>query len=200
MVLAQNIPSVIGKASTEGITLVALVITIIVLVILAAVSINAVQQGGIIQKAKDARDAYTTAAELEDKEISKASIKIASRAAEKDFIPKNTPYKLKNTYLTGVSIGEYTGANGFVTETIQSFQSKLPDGYKIYGINEEELSVDAYVSTGMIVKNSKGQIIGRVVVFGDVAEAEASVGKIGNSDYLDLTRRINSKVIRLPAR
>ena len=42
----------------KGITLVALVITIIVLIILAGVSINAVQNGGIINNAKEARNEY----------------------------------------------------------------------------------------------------------------------------------------------
>ena len=43
--------------NTNGITLIALVVTIVVLLILAGVSINAVfGQDGIIQKAKDAQN------------------------------------------------------------------------------------------------------------------------------------------------
>lgn len=45
----------------KGITLVALVITIIVLIILAGVSISAAFNSGIIGNAKNARDEYNTA-------------------------------------------------------------------------------------------------------------------------------------------
>jgi len=47
------------KKTNKGITLVALVITIIILIILAGVSINAVMNGGLITNAKDAKDEYS---------------------------------------------------------------------------------------------------------------------------------------------
>ena len=48
--------------SENGITLIALVVTIVVLIILATISINAViGQGGIIEKVKDAKDFHTNA-------------------------------------------------------------------------------------------------------------------------------------------
>ena len=53
------------KNTQKGITLVALVITIIVLLILAMVSIKIVIDGGLIQKAKDATDTHTIGAEKE---------------------------------------------------------------------------------------------------------------------------------------
>jgi len=50
------------KSKTQkGITLIALIITIIVLLILAVVAIGAVQNDGIIEYAKNARDQYETA-------------------------------------------------------------------------------------------------------------------------------------------
>ena len=56
----------IHKRNTQkGITLVALVITIIVLLILAMVSIKIVLDGGLITKAKDATDTHTIGAEKE---------------------------------------------------------------------------------------------------------------------------------------
>ena len=49
-------PSVIGKASTAGITLVALVVTIVVLLILAGITINYVfSDNGIFAKASEAQ-------------------------------------------------------------------------------------------------------------------------------------------------
>ena len=53
------------KNTQKGITLVALVITIIVLLILAMVSIKIVMDGGLITKAKDATAQHTIAAEKE---------------------------------------------------------------------------------------------------------------------------------------
>jgi len=47
--------------SQKGITLIALIITIIVLLILAVVTIGAVQNDGIIEYAKEARNSYETA-------------------------------------------------------------------------------------------------------------------------------------------
>jgi len=62
----RNNPSVGGTASTAGITLVALVVTIIVLIILAGVSISLVLgDNGIITKAREAKTNYQTAAENE---------------------------------------------------------------------------------------------------------------------------------------
>lgn len=61
----------------KGITLVALVITIIVLIILAGVSIALlVDQDGIVNKAKDAKTNYQTAAGEEANTISDLFTKI----------------------------------------------------------------------------------------------------------------------------
>ena len=53
--------------SQKGITLIALIITIIVLLILAVVAIGAVQNDGIINHAKNARDRYENAKDDENK-------------------------------------------------------------------------------------------------------------------------------------
>lgn len=42
----------------NGITLVALVVTIVILIILATISISIVQEGGLINRAEKAKDAY----------------------------------------------------------------------------------------------------------------------------------------------
>ena len=47
--------------SEKGITLIALVVTIVVLIILATISINVVIQGGVIEQAKDAKDFHANA-------------------------------------------------------------------------------------------------------------------------------------------
>lgn len=53
----------------KGITLVALIITIIVLLILAGVSISFVLNGGIMQKSADAVNAYKNSATNEDAQL-----------------------------------------------------------------------------------------------------------------------------------
>ena len=53
----------------KGITLVALIITIVVLLILAVVAIRAVQDGGIIDYAKNARDDYQKAQDEEQTQL-----------------------------------------------------------------------------------------------------------------------------------
>ena len=57
-----------GKVREDGITLVALVITIIILLILAGVAITALTQTGLFEKAKEAKNA-TENAQIEEKNI-----------------------------------------------------------------------------------------------------------------------------------
>ena len=67
----------IPKRNTQrGITLVALIITIIVLLILAMVSIKIAIDGGLITKAKDAKDTHTIGAEKEAIQLGYASYQI----------------------------------------------------------------------------------------------------------------------------
>ncbi|MCI9177235.1 MAG: hypothetical protein HFJ28_01315, partial [Clostridia bacterium] len=55
------IPSVSRKTATAGITLIALVVTIVVLLILAGITIQVVLQGGIIGQANKASESYKIA-------------------------------------------------------------------------------------------------------------------------------------------
>ena len=66
------------KKNIKGITLIALVVTIIVLLILAGITINLVAgKNGLIQKAKDGRDKYVISAEKEQIELSLAAANIS---------------------------------------------------------------------------------------------------------------------------
>ncbi len=63
----------------KGITLVALVVTIIVLIILAGVSIALVLgDNGIVNKAKKGANDYKTAANLEDQQLTNAAMYVNS--------------------------------------------------------------------------------------------------------------------------
>ncbi len=57
----------------EGITLVALLITIIVIIILATISISMMQNSNIIEQGMDTADKYVNQGVEEEKEINKTS-------------------------------------------------------------------------------------------------------------------------------
>ena len=70
------------RKKNKGITLVALVVTIVVLLILAGISISALTNTGIFQKAKDAKSASENAQKEEDKLISEYEKEIVKQDAE----------------------------------------------------------------------------------------------------------------------
>ena len=70
------------REKNKGITLVALVITIVILLILAGISISTLTNTGIFQKAKDAKKASENAQKEEDKLISEYEKEIVKQDAE----------------------------------------------------------------------------------------------------------------------
>ena len=68
--------------STKGITLVALVITIIILLILAGISISTLTNTGIFEKAKEAKQKSENAQKEEDRLISEYEKEIVKQDAE----------------------------------------------------------------------------------------------------------------------
>ncbi len=114
--------------NTKGITLVALVITIIILLILAGISISALTNTGIFQKAKDAKqksedaalDQNTKLDEYEneiDKYIPKEN-SLAKAVKVGDYVAY-TPDKLDNNALTTLktNLKNYSGANDNTTNS-----------------------------------------------------------------------------------
>ena len=151
-----------NKKENRGITLVALVITIIVLIILAGVSINAVMNGGLIFNAKNARDEYNKAKKDEEG-------KLSDLEADMQEFNIETPYKLKNGYITGVVLNDKTA------ETVNQFESKLPEGYEVYSILGAELTnaeKEGSITTGMILKKDEEEI-GKIIIYGDLECGEA---------------------------
>ena len=81
------------KTSNKGITLVALVITIIVLLILAAVGIGAIAgPEGLIAKAKQAAEGYNDAAQEEAQTINEILNMIDREKEEKELISTTESY------------------------------------------------------------------------------------------------------------
>ena len=166
-----------NKKENRGITLVALVITIIVLIILAGVSINAVMNGGLITNAKDARNEYDVAKQKEEVTITDFEVqtdfatKITRGYANKEEgISKYTPYLFRNGYLTGVIV------RGDETETVKSLQTKLPEEYYVFSGGDIPAPIEnpntTPVATEMLLMRGEteesAQKVGTIIVFGDV--------------------------------
>ena len=99
--------------SEKGITLIALVITIIVLLILAGVTISMVLgDDGIIGQAKQAEQEYGTASESELQDIGSASIKTELLIeGARGELTKSTFSKIENKiYITGMKVNELAKA------------------------------------------------------------------------------------------
>jgi len=150
------------KKENRGITLVALVITIIVLIILAGVSINAVMNKGLIENAKDAKNEFEVAKTEEEKVLSKLEVEAIDAKVEQVFNSNNIEYKFKNTYLTGIEVG---------TKATELMQDLAKAGYDLYDKEGNQITEETpdttRVTTGMQIKEGNKQI-GTVIIFGDV--------------------------------
>ena len=121
------------KNNTKGITLVALVITIIILLILAGITISSLTNTGIFEKAKEARDKTANAAENQAKTLNEyedelnkyisgtAGEKLADVVKVGDYV-SYTPDTVSNTdikYTTLISnLGTYSGSDANTTSTL----------------------------------------------------------------------------------
>ena len=152
----------------KGITLIALVITIIVLLILAGVAIAMLSgENGILKKAAEAK---TNTEEGQKKE----EVALATAELETYFLTNNLKYKCSNGFITGFTVNGHK-----VEENIESFEKVLqPLGYKvtskykydaatgtgIYIPIEESEKTDP-VQTGMTVEKGENKL--SIVIFGD---------------------------------
>ena len=149
----------------KGITLIALVITIIVLLILAGVAIEMLSgENGILKKAAEAKTKTEQAQKEEETRLTDMEITTS-------FLTNNSKYKCRYGFITGINPGD----------KVQDLQSKLPQGYNIElkyvydtttKIGEDKTIVESEkdntdISTGMAVVK-EGNIVARTVVFGDI--------------------------------
>ena len=156
----------------RGITLIALVITIVVLVILVGVTVSAAINTGIIANSKKAVRDYETKQNEEEELLSYVE-------AQMDFLSSSSDVTVSTgsveTEVAGIEIGTETYITGVqadwstvTTETVSSFESRLPDGYTIYkkdGVTQP--AGTARVTTGMIV-NKGNKKVGTIIVYGDI--------------------------------
>ena len=137
--------------SQKGITLIALIITIVVLLILAVVAIGAVQNDGIINYAKNAREEYGKAGVNEEVTLDGYLYKI-----EEDLdLPRKEVTK-------GVKV---TGRNGIYTETVEdkTLTAIIPVGFCVVKDLEND---ENKITTGLVIS--------------DVADDDLANSKQGN--------------------
>ena len=143
---------------SKGITLIALVITIIVLLILAGVAISMLSgENGILRKAAEAK---TKTEEGQNQE----STALATMDLETYFLTSNSQYKCSNGFITGIKVGT----------KVSEFQSALPDGYTVKAEDETDnftaknpTDGQPIVATGLAIQKDN-KTVARTVIFGDV--------------------------------
>ena len=127
----DSVRPILKRNTQKGITLVALVITIIVLLILAMVSIKIVLDGGLITKAKDATDTHTIAAEKEAIQLGYANYKMQSYDKNKTTSDLEI---LKEAFVNNENVEEDHSNEGIIIFTnkdknisIKVFESNLEE-------------------------------------------------------------------------
>ena len=142
----------IKNKQEKGITLIALVVTIVVLLILAGVSISLVlNNNGVISKAKDAKNQYAEAQTNDEKQLNEVSDWIDTKVGDTTGggsastvdgvpIPAGQTTAVNNIYDMGGNVWEwttesysytnypYTCRGGFYNDSFVD----IPAGYRIY--------------------------------------------------------------------
>ncbi len=169
----------------NGITLIALVITIIVLLILAGVAIAMLSgENGILKKAAESK---TKTEEGQKEEMS-------SLLSYEMVLKADSEYKYQHGYVTGF---EYNKENKKTISSVKDLENALPDGYKVstkykYSIStrtgedeviDEEQKEEMGIATGMTITKD-GQEVARTVLFGDID----CNGVINSLDYSCIKR------------
>lgn len=162
----------------KGITLVALVITIIVLIILAGVSINAVFNDGIIENAKAAKDEFNRTAKEEEQYVDDLTLKTSLNL---------NGLEISNGLVTGIKVDRSE-----VATKVGDLEGKLPKGCSVVKADgnafTDEEKESTKVGTGMkIVKD--GAVMSTIVIYGDID----CDGDISSRDSTQINRLISDK-------
>jgi len=162
------------KNKNKGITLVALVITIIILLILAGISISALTNTGIFQKAKDAKQ-KSADAELDQ------NTKLDSYENEIDnYLPK------QNSNKTVEQAKEKVLSTEKNTELVDAKENKIviPAGFKITG---EATTVDK----GIVIEDATVDKEGKPTATAGSQFVWVPVGKITKADGTETEIKLN---------
>jgi len=163
-----------NQKNQRGITLIALVVTIIVLLILAGVTINMVLgDDGIIGQAQAAKTAHQNAEDDYYEKETEALLKIDNIRKQQEG--KESSVNFNNGYLTNVA-KKNDEAEIIVAMSKEEILADLPEGYSI-----DNLTSDGNVKNGSTIKNANGKKAGTVIIYGDIKED-------GSVDIRDLSR------------
>ena len=139
----------------RGITLIALVVTIVVLLILAGVSLNAIfSENGIIKRAKDAQNKMDQAVENDQKGINELSNWLDSKT--------NGSSGGNTTLKSYEEAGKDANNNGVLTENASYTDSEnatvtIPKGFKVSDVAKtEDTDGEQTVSTGLVIQDANG--------------------------------------------
>ena len=166
----------------KGITLIALVITIIVLLILAGVAISMLSgENGILRKAAEAK---TKTEEAQKEETTT----LTDMELDSHFITNNLTYKCKYGFITGIKAGK-------AAEELKNVLNS--QGYILRNIdNTEDVADETPLTTGMAVikkdANSE-EIVARTVIFGDT-NCDGYINLSDNSPIIKHSNNISAKI------
>ena len=180
------------KNNTKGITLVALVITIIILLILAGITISSLTNTGIFEKAKEARDKTANAAENQAKTLNEyedelnkyisgtAGEKLADVVKVGDYV-SYTPDTVSNTdikYTTLISnLGTYSGSDANTTSTLTQENLK----WRVLDVQNEQVRLISEVpTTSKIVLNGFNGYNNAVKLLDDACSILYTNSKLAN--------------------
>ena len=171
----------------KGITLIALIITIIVLLLLAVVAIGAVQNDGIINHAKNARDKYGKAQVNENTTLGEYLDKIEAN------LPGNNGGKTTSEPATM----EEALDDSMLTKTVNSdvtdkYNNKItvPAGFKILVDDTTEYTAkDIDVTKGIVIQDAKGNEfvwvpVGKIYTTTDTEKTEENTKTINLDRYI----------------
>ena len=143
------------KTEEKGITLVALILTVVIMLILAAVTINVtLGEGGLIDQAQHAAEQTANAAKSEQEQLASLEQELANILAEDSQITPPEPDQIPPV-VSNITINEVTDSTIKITVTASDEQSGLAESnaYRYY-INDEPTpreisSSNTYTYTGL---------------------------------------------------
>ena len=137
----------------NGITLIALVVTIVVLLILVGVSLNAIfSENGIIKRAQDAQNKMNQAAQNDQKEINELSNWLDSKINANTGDNKPTPTEKPLITDSSLTSNDRTTSESstIIAKDKKGNQVVVPGGFKISGDSGES------VQEGIVIEDKEG--------------------------------------------
>ncbi len=154
----------------NGITLIALIITIIIMLILVAVTISILINSGLIGKAKDAKDKTKTAYEEEQRTGDSLNIDGVMYNGVDEYIDSMDKVPVTDVYATVCDNGTLVFSNN--VEDINSYMTanntEIATGYEIQNIVDEEYYYDDSMGEGNLAPWCNSLSITSIKIINDI--------------------------------